>query len=151
MIVSCPCRTATMNLYAGKMRQGCAIGLKNYRHCGKESKMAEFQKVVKEYRRMCSSTEDCTRCPLMELVNGSATYCEAGVLHSSEEAEDIIMQWSSEHPIMTNRMKFEEIFGCGIVTHEIHEAIPGHVEILNTSDEEFEEWLNAEYKGRQDG
>ena len=40
-------------------------------------------------------------------------------------------------------MKFEEVFGCDIITHKIYEAIPGHMKILNTSDAEFEEWLQT--------
>ena len=47
-------------------------------------------------------------------------------------------------------MKFEEVFGCDIITHKIYEAIPGHMKILNTSDAEFEEWLNSEYKEEQE-
>lgn len=94
--------------------------------------MAEYQKVIKEYRRMCSSIDDCIKCPLEELVNGDATYCEAGVIHSPEEAEDIIMQWSIEHPIKTNRDKFKEVFGY----NSFAECPVG--------------WLNMEYKEEQD-
>lgn len=111
--------------------------------------MTEFQRVAKERERMCETSNGCKECPLYNLTEGN--FCGTKILNHAEESERIIMKWASEHPIKTNRMKFEEIFGCSIVTHKIHEAIPGHVEILNTSDEEFEEWLNAEYKGGQDG
>lgn len=110
--------------------------------------MAEFRDVAKAYKRLCDSQETCKDCVLGKLAS-NAVCCEEAIVKCPEEAERIIMQWAKENPLMTNRMRFEEVFGCGIVTHEIHEAIPGHVEILNASDEEFEEWLNAEYKGER--
>lgn len=110
--------------------------------------MAEFQKVVKEKERMCDKYV-CALCPLGKYHRLSSEHCSRWVIANPKQAESIIMRWAAEHPIKTNRMRFEEVFGCGIVTHEIHEAIPGHVEILNASDEEFEEWLNAEYKGER--
>lgn len=110
--------------------------------------MAEFQKVISEWKRMCEMLGriGCFECPLGDVEKRP---CSRWVKYHPEEAERIIMQWAKEHPIKTNRMRFEEVFGCGIVTHKINEAIPGHVKILNASDEEFEEWLNSEYKGGQ--
>lgn len=106
--------------------------------------MTEFQRVLKERKRMCKAQSGCKTCPIY------SANCYEWTIQNPESAEKRIIQWAAEHPIKTNRMKFEEIFGCGIVTHEIHEAIPGHVEILNVYDEEFETWLNSEYKGEQD-
>jgi len=111
--------------------------------------MAEFVRVMKEKKRMCEMLPTCANCHIYRLM--SEQTCLQWIPQHLEEAEHIIMQWAAENPIKTNRMRFEEVFGCGIVTHEVHEAIPGHVKILNASDEEFEEWLNAEYKGAQDG
>lgn len=107
--------------------------------------MAEFQKVVKEKERMCDKYL-CASCPLGKTNN---KYCSGWIVANPKQAESIIMGWAAEHPIKTNRMRFEEVFGCSIVTHEIHEAIPGNVKILNASDEEFEDWLNAEYNGER--
>lgn len=108
--------------------------------------MPEFKTVVKNFKRICDSYKVCEGCPLTK----DGGICSRFMIEYPEKAEHIIMQWAARHPIKTNRMKFEEVFGCSIVTHEIHEAIPGQVKILNASDEEFEEWLNAEYKGAQD-
>ena len=111
--------------------------------------MAEFQEVANEIKRMCNRLK-CSECPLGSkntLANG---ICTTWALQNSEKAESIVMQWAAEHPIKTNRMKFEEVFGCDIITHKIYEAIPGHMKILNTSDAEFEEWLNSEYKEEQE-
>ena len=109
--------------------------------------MADFQKLAKEYKRMCNETNVCGECPIKTAMNGTEASCGTWILTNPEESERIITKWASEHPVKTNRQKFEEVFRCSIVTHEIHEAIPGHVKILNTSDEDFEEWLNSEYKG----
>jgi len=50
--------------------------------------MAEFKKVMEEYRRMCDSfSEQCDECPLLE-------YCSP----EAEDFEDIVMTWSKENP-----------------------------------------------------
>lgn len=91
--------------------------------------MAEFQKVVKEYRRMCNSYLSCDNCPLY--VNAqSARTCKHDVFLNPEEAERIIMQWAAEHPIKTNGMKFKEIFGMDVQWENI---------------EGMKAWLDAEY------
>ena len=110
--------------------------------------MAEYQTVLRDYKRMCDM-HTCSTCPLGKTYTLWNDICSRWVIAYPEKAEHTIMEWARKNPFMTNRMRFEEVFGCGIVTHEIHEAIPGHVEILNASDEEFEEWLNAEYKGER--
>ena len=112
--------------------------------------MAEFQKVLSEFRRLCEGRR-CDSCPILEKVyKAKENYCFAWVTNHSEEAELIIMKWAEENPIKTNRMKFEETFGTCIVTRWCNEAAPGHVKAINASEREFESWLNAEYKGGQD-
>lgn len=98
--------------------------------------MAEFQKVVKERKRMCEQYDTCIYCPLSELQkldkgNGA---CRVVALEYPEEAERIIMQWASEHPLVTNRKKFEEVFGFNIATMF-------EVNCRNA------DWLDEEYKG----
>lgn len=107
--------------------------------------MAEFQKVLEEKKRMCERSM-CNKCPLGTYVT-NVTTCDKWMLKHPKGAEDLIMKWASEHPKKTNRQKFVEVFGCEIVTHEIHDAVPGHCEILNSSSPYFEGWLNSEYKG----
>lgn len=94
--------------------------------------MAEFQKVTKEYRRMCNSYLSCENCPLVVNVQSAQT-CKIDVFLSSEESERIIMQWAAERPLMTNRMKFREVFGKDIVICEGDDS-----------------WLDQEYKGGKD-
>lgn len=95
--------------------------------------MAEFKTVMREYRRLCKGRR-CEDCPIWEKVDKDAeTFCSAWVTNHFEEAEHIIMQWAKENPLMTNRMKFREVFGMDLVITE------------NNA-----EWLDQEYKGGQD-
>ena len=92
--------------------------------------MAEFVKVAAEMTRMCSHYEGfCKECPL-----GFAASCRNWALTQSKQAEEIIMEWAAENPIMTNGAKFEEVFGvpfwaisCGVTP-------------------EIAKWLRSEYK-----
>ena len=95
--------------------------------------MAEYATVVKERRRMCKEVQNCSKCPLSAINNKTKTYCDAFMSESPAEADRIVMQWSAEHPVMTNRRKFEEVFGFNIATlFEIN--------CRNA------EWLDEEYK-----
>lgn len=57
---------------------------------------------LKERARMCNSYERCSECPLLNVGCGES---------NPDETVDIVEQWSREHPVMTNAMKFEEVFG----------------------------------------
>lgn len=96
--------------------------------------MAGFQKVMSEYRRLCEGRR-CADCPIMEKVEkAKEDYCSAWVMNHPEEAEHIIMQWAKGNPLMTNRMKFKEVFG---------------VDCTETILCDFDGWLDQEYKGRE--
>lgn len=60
-------------------------------------------KFLKECNRICKTFE-CNYCPLYD---GDACFLDT----DEEKAVAIVEQWSKEHPIMTNKMKFEEVFG----------------------------------------
>ena len=96
--------------------------------------MAEFQKVMSELRRLCAK-RDCGNCPIGEGAKNDKAFCSVWVTNHPEEAERIIMQWSLEHPIKTNRDKFKEVFGLDYL-----DSLPGGCSA----------WLTAEYKGGQD-
>lgn len=87
--------------------------------------MAEFSKVAAEMTRMCSHYEGfCKECPL-----GFSASCRNWVLAQSKQAEEIIIKWAAENPIITNGAKFWEVFGYDFVR-----AVYAN------------EWYNAEYK-----
>lgn len=96
-------------------------------------KMAEFQTVIRERERMCKQISDCDKCSISFHNNKTKSFCTSFIIEHPEEAERIIMRWSDEHPIMTNRRKFEEVFGFDIL------------ERFSFSEHD-KEWLNKEYK-----
>ena len=96
--------------------------------------MAEFQKVMKQYDRMCIGIIKCDECPISMTNNGTDVSCSDLMRKYPEEAERIIMQWASEHPLVTNRRKFEEVFG-------FTPATMFEVNCRNA------DWLDEEYKG----
>lgn len=90
--------------------------------------MAEFEKVIKEYKRMCKSYANCSDgCPFRN------TTCKYELIEWPDEAEKIIMRWSAENPVKTNRKKFEEVFGFDILKRF-------------SFSEHDKEWFNKEYK-----
>lgn len=93
--------------------------------------MADFQLVLKERERMCDSFLGCMRCPLAKGQIEIAG-CRERTFANPAEAERIIMQWSAKHPIVTNAMKFKEVFG-----YDFQDAFGA----LGCS-----EWLDDEYK-----
>ncbi|MBR3360895.1 MAG: hypothetical protein IKG39_06125 [Lachnospiraceae bacterium] len=61
-------------------------------------------KFLKERERMCESFKTCDGCSFNH-------HCSDFMGEYAEEAVRIVEQWSNEHPIMTNLMKFKEVFG----------------------------------------
>ena len=97
--------------------------------------MADFQMVLAERERMCDSFLGCMRCPLAKAQKEFVS-CKNWTVENPAEAERIIMQWSKEHPVMTNAMKFKEVFG-----YDFQDAFGA----LGCS-----EWLDDEYeKGKR--
>ena len=63
--------------------------------------MAEFQKVIQEFDRMCQYYgTDCEKCPINQLqINAMTHYKCAELLYIRPDiAEDQIMKWSRTHP-----------------------------------------------------
>lgn len=74
--------------------------------------MAEFTKVAKEYARLCQSYPDCSKgCPINHVRNQSSVCRYWTLVVDPETAEKVILDWAADHPIKTNRKKFQEVFG----------------------------------------
>ena len=93
--------------------------------------MAEFQTVMAQAARMCSSHKLCASCPIKK---NCVTSCRVFMFEHPDRFEEIVLQWAKEHPVVTNGAKFEEIFGvpfwaisCGVTPA-------------------ISEWLKSEYK-----
>ena len=97
--------------------------------------MAEFQKVMERFNRMCDDME-CIKCPIASANNGTDTACRLFMRRFPEKAERIIMQWAKANRVITNAMKFKEVFG-----YDFQDAFGA----LGCS-----EWLDDKYeKGKQ--
>ena len=77
--------------------------------------MAEFTKVAKEYARLCQSYHDCGKgCPINQVRNQSSVCRYWTLVIDPETAEKVVLNWAADHPIKTNRKKFNETFGFDI-------------------------------------
>lgn len=99
--------------------------------------MAEYQEVVKQFKRMCESNcSNCHECPI-ESYRGFY-HCWRWVSEDPEKSEELIMKWAKEHPVKRNYHKFEETFGIN----------PIRMDWWNTKGAD---WLMEEYKEPEDG
>lgn len=100
--------------------------------------MAEFQEVMKHWKRMCD-TSKCENCGLDKECG-----CDTYINNNLKQAEEIIMKWAEEHPIQTNADKFKEVFGYDIdpkVDCCRLEACDGECDKCK-----FDDFWNQEYK-----
>lgn len=97
--------------------------------------MAEFKEVIKQFNRMCDAQEICQKCPVNEM-RGLLT-CWKALTVKPDKMEEIVMQWAKEHPPVTNRVKFAEVFGCDPVLLDFWNQRGGN-------------WLLEEYKEPKD-
>ena len=98
--------------------------------------MAEYQEVIKHFKRMCESYGAlCDGCPVDE--QRGIFYCWRWITEEPVKAEEIIMQWAKEHPPVTNNDKIKEIFGLDFKS--TFTASPWTLE-----------WLDEEYKEPKD-
>ena len=109
---------------------------------GRGTVMAEFQMVMQELQRMCNSCKTCRQCRINDIRNDE---CDVWIARNPKEAEQIIMQWSSEHPIKTNGMKFREVFGINLDSIEVV-CRDGEGKVSYYQD--VSAWLDKEYKGK---
>ena len=100
----------------------------------------------KEWDRMCRSYDDCKECPLRS--NGCSDGLGAS-LDIAKKRVETVEQWSKGHPIITNRMKFEEMFGIDDQQIEMNSdsymptvTIPSSILMRS--------WWDAEYRGGED-
>ena len=98
--------------------------------------MAEFVTVMKERNRMCDNFTNCKACPLGVNFDQHVLSGRQWMIDHPEEAEKIIMEWSKENPLITNEMKFKEIFGFDFI-----EKFPY---VITRS---AQKWFKEEHKG----
>ena len=65
---------------------------------------------LKEFKRMCDSIE-CCKCAIDEKSVEKGCSCMKYAEDFPEETVDGVEKWSKENPLITNGMKFSEVFG----------------------------------------
>ena len=94
--------------------------------------MAEYREVIKQFQRMCESYgASCDGCPVKK--QRGIFHCWRWITEEPEVAEELIMKWAKENPVMTNGDKIKEVFGIDFKS------------TFNTSPWTLE-WLDEEYK-----
>jgi len=71
-------------------------------------------KFLKEKKRMSEQFVECQPCPIYAKRSEpqyESYSCDQFINRYPKSVVSIVEQWSKEHPIMTNKMKFEEVFG----------------------------------------
>ena len=99
----------------------------------------------------CKGVE-CNNCPFYEEV--CSTEGIEGALFHSYEVIEIVEQWAKEHPIVTNAMKFKEVFGkeirkdscvnLGVKCRDCDYSEDGECDVRNR-------FWNAEYNPTKEG
>ena len=84
--------------------------------------MAEFQEVLRQWRRMCTANR-CSNCPgrTMDTEDGICMLEKPNVLRqrTEEECESIIMQWAAEHPEPVYPSWWSYLESIGVLPHEV--------------------------------
>lgn len=75
-----------------------------------DDKPLGYQEAIKIYKKICSSTTECTDCPLDSDNNGIQQLCQCLIRDYPGRAESILKEWVMEHPVKTNEQKINEMF-----------------------------------------
>lgn len=71
--------------------------------------MAEFTKVIRNYKRMCNHfNNDCAICPIGISKNKSNNYCSNFKVLYPDEFEQMVMNWVKNNPEKTFLTDFKE-------------------------------------------
>ena len=80
--------------------------------------MADFVELIKIKDRMHDEIGNCNKCPIGSANNGKRCLCGEFLLTYPEQAQEILLKWAEEHPIMTNADMFEKVFGHKVENNE---------------------------------
>lgn len=99
--------------------------------------MMEALAFLEEHKRMCKSYRDCDGCPLRykPCLASNWMRCDVDKLFNIVQAVEM---WSNNNPIVTNEMKFREVFGDNAVNS-----------VLAVHMSDIKRWLAEPYKERK--
>lgn len=69
------------------------------------------QATIYDYVRMCrAATTRCSKCPLNSSNNGAGIICSTFVKQCPDKANEIILKWCEEHPVVTRQDRLLKMF-----------------------------------------
>ena len=92
---------------------------------------------LKEKARMCKAENKGFNCPMEMRNNGANMPCRVFEENYPDKAVIIVDEWSRQHPIVTNREKFAEVFGAMSFAAFVWN---------NLKSGGYDEWWDKEYK-----
>lgn len=101
-----------------------------------------YKEAQKIRERICRNYEACRGCPLADDNNGKGEPCVEMFGFYPNETEEILKKWQAEHPIVTNREKFIEVFGDKFFEIDCPEHVIKRRNIPCCNDD----WWNQEYE-----
>lgn len=116
----------------------------------------EFKDFAEMRKRICEHYSRCSSgCPLYprefpkypEMFPDKSYHyvtCEDWCLNHYELAEEIVDRWTKDNPILTNAMKFKEVFGVNILYSWENPEYFYIKEMLDRK-EDMRKWLRSEY------
>lgn len=85
--------------------------------------------------RMCDAHPGCNKCPIHDKLDSCYACSPDAWMKSGIDIVDIVEKWAADHPVITNKEKFEEVFGVEFP----EDTDPNYVQLAR-------KWLDAEYK-----
>ena len=92
--------------------------------------MAEFQEVIKQYKRMCKSTQ-CCKCDIYHSCGENLSRCPLFIYDNPQKVEEIIMRWAAEHPESVYPTWYAWLKDMGVTFHDAESSWIGFTERIH--------------------
>lgn len=86
---------------------------------------------ISDFARMCKKyIEGCKGCPLYSFNYEIPGRCRATLQTYPDKANEIILKWCEEHPVVTRQDEFLKMFPNAALIDEIIKICPNEIDIL---------------------
>ena len=82
-----------------------------------------------DYARMCKNEKTCDDCPLGLNINGANIACSYLMREIPDKANEIILNWCKEHPVVTRQDRFLKMFPNAALLNKILKICPEEIDI----------------------
>lgn len=81
-----------------------------------------------DYERMCKNHKHCNNCLLSSHANGMNVACIGLIREYPDKANEIILNWCKEHPVVTRQDRFLKMFPNAVLLDEIIKICPNEID-----------------------